>query len=683
MSDLSRMSNEELMAIAGIAKKQDYITLASKIAEEEGLPPESNFSKMITQESGGNPTAVSNKGAYGLSQLQPTAAKEVGVDRLNPVENMRGGARYLKKQYERFGDWNLAHAAYNAGPENVKKHNGVPPFEETEKHVQKIMGSSSQKKLQDMSNEELMQIAGIKTPVAEQQPIPSTAPPSGKLEWSDVPLKALENAPESAANLFKGMWQAVRHPVDTVKNLGLAVVGGVELLIPGEQGEEDYARGIGKFFVDRYGGVEQLKKTMAEDPVGFLGDVSTVLTGMSASMARVPTLAKAASIVKKAGEMTNPVSVAVKSAGVGIKGVKKLAGETFGMTTGGGLGFIEEAAKGTKGFDRAMRGEITGQEVVEHAKGAVQAIVDKRGEAYRVKLAQVQANPQQLTQVKASADKALEGLQKRGKFNIEPYYDDAGKLTFDFSKSPLVEQQNLVKGAMETVANWADTTALGLDDLKKILGTYNRQAKHGSPAKAAITQLEVAIKDGLNKAVPGYADMTKGYAKATNLIKDIESNLMLRPDGMSGRITADQTLRRLSSSLRENFEMRKDLLEVLGKEGGANIAGEVAGTVANQVLPRGLIAKLGLGSGTAAIAATLNPWALTLLATASPRIVGEFLSAYGKASKYTVKPMAKVVSAMATQLARPEVNIPLMQLGRLTDGQMIPSTGLQLPDDRR
>lgn len=663
MSDLSRMSNEELMAIAGVAKKQDYLVLADRIAQEEGLPPESNFSRMITQESSGDPTAVSSKGAYGLAQLQPAAAQEVGVDRSNPVDNLRGGARYLKKQYERFGDWNLAHAAYNAGPENVTKYGGVPPFAETEKHVQKIMGS--QKNLQDMSNEELMQIAGISKPeTATTQP---TTKPSGKLEWSDVPLKALENVPESATNLFKGMWQAIRHPADTVKNLGLAIVGGVELIVPGEQGNEDYARGIGKFFVNRYGGIEQLKKTMAEDPVGFLADVSTVLTGMSSSMARIPTLSKAASIVGKAGELSNPVTAAIKGTSLGLKGVKKLAGETFGMTTGGGLGFIEEAAKGTKGFDRAMRGEITGEEVVEHAKGAVQAIVDKRGEAYRQQLAQVQSNPQKLNQVKAGADRVLENLQKRGRFNIEPYYDDAGKLTFDFSKSPLVEQQALVKGAMEAVANWTDTTALGLDDLKKILGTYSRQAKHGSPAKAAITQLEVAIKDGLNKAVPGYAEMTRGYARATNLIKDIESNLMLRPEGMTGRITADQTLRRLSSALRENFEMRRDLLEVLGKEGGANIAGEVAGTVAQQALPRGLIAKLGGGGIVATAAASLNPWALTLLAAASPRIVGEFLSAYGKAAKYTVKPAGQAIGAMAKQLVRPELNIPMFQVGRLVE----------------
>jgi soluble lytic murein transglycosylase-like protein len=58
---------------------------------------------------------------------------------LVPAANLDGGARYLKAQYRAFGSWKLALAAYNAGPEAVRKHNGVPPYRETQKYIAAIL----------------------------------------------------------------------------------------------------------------------------------------------------------------------------------------------------------------------------------------------------------------------------------------------------------------------------------------------------------------------------------------------------------------------------------------------------------------------------------------------------------------------------------------------------------------
>ena len=84
--------------------------------------------------------AQSPDGAYGLTQLMPATARELRVDRTDPHENLEGGARYLRQQYDRFRNWKLALASYNAGPGAVKKYNGVPPFTETENYVQDILG---------------------------------------------------------------------------------------------------------------------------------------------------------------------------------------------------------------------------------------------------------------------------------------------------------------------------------------------------------------------------------------------------------------------------------------------------------------------------------------------------------------------------------------------------------------
>lgn len=85
-------------------------------------------------------TARSPRGALGLLQLMPATAAEMGVkDRCDVRENARGGARYLRQMVDEFGNPFLAVAAYNAGPERVRQHKGVPPIPETVRHIAKVM----------------------------------------------------------------------------------------------------------------------------------------------------------------------------------------------------------------------------------------------------------------------------------------------------------------------------------------------------------------------------------------------------------------------------------------------------------------------------------------------------------------------------------------------------------------
>jgi hypothetical protein len=98
---------------------------------------------VIQRESAFDPCAVSNKGALGLMQLMPATAASLGVeDPFDPVQNIRGGAKYLAQLLARYGgDWRRALAAYNAGPTPVDTYGGIPPFAETQDFVDAILGA--------------------------------------------------------------------------------------------------------------------------------------------------------------------------------------------------------------------------------------------------------------------------------------------------------------------------------------------------------------------------------------------------------------------------------------------------------------------------------------------------------------------------------------------------------------
>jgi soluble lytic murein transglycosylase-like protein len=122
------------------ASRGEINDLISKYSEQAGL--DEDFVKaVINQESGFNPNATSKCGAMGLMQLMPGTAQGLGVtNAYDPEQNIQGGTKYLKGLMDRFdNNKSLALAAYNAGPNAVKKYGGIPPYQETQNYVRSVL----------------------------------------------------------------------------------------------------------------------------------------------------------------------------------------------------------------------------------------------------------------------------------------------------------------------------------------------------------------------------------------------------------------------------------------------------------------------------------------------------------------------------------------------------------------
>ena len=136
----SRIEKDEWDGIAIYSGDSGVYQDMARAAARRHNVPEDLFLRLVRTESNFRPTARSNKGAIGLAQIMPYTAAHLGINPHDPKENLEGGARYLSQQYRRFGDWRLALAAYNAGPEAVEQYHGVPPYAETQQYVKAILG---------------------------------------------------------------------------------------------------------------------------------------------------------------------------------------------------------------------------------------------------------------------------------------------------------------------------------------------------------------------------------------------------------------------------------------------------------------------------------------------------------------------------------------------------------------
>jgi len=150
--------------IANLVKRQNLEMVIEKYAQQYGVDQDLVWA-VIRQESGFNPHAVSPKGAMGLMQLMPGTAAMLGVsDAFDVEQNIAGGIKYLERCLNQFNqDVSLALAAYNAGPNNVVKYQGCPPFAETRHYVASVLLAYGGQPMQ-----EALKLIGLSTVMDEE-----------------------------------------------------------------------------------------------------------------------------------------------------------------------------------------------------------------------------------------------------------------------------------------------------------------------------------------------------------------------------------------------------------------------------------------------------------------------------------------------------------------------------------
>jgi hypothetical protein len=466
-----------------------------------------------------------------------------------------------------------------------------------------------------------------------------------------IAKEAVTNIPSSALQYGKDLIQPILHPIETGENIGAIGKGLLQKvgILSGDDSEK-YADAVGKYFVDRYGSEEGIKKAIATDPVGILADVATVLTGGGAAIAKTGgVVGKVGETVAAAGRAIDPLTAAGKVATTAGKVGAEVVG---GLTGTGGTALKLAAEAGAEGGDaaRAFREGFSGtapEAAVADAKAAVAKIRQERGADYRAGMNVIGADTTVLDFNKI--DQAFQRVA-------------AVKNYKGVDLSPTTQAIRDKIG--NAVTDWRALdpndfhTAEGLDALKQKIGDIRDGTQPHTPERIIADQVYHSVKQTIVDQAPKYAEVMKGYEDASKVVKEIETTLSLKPGA-----SIDTSLRKLQSVLRNNvntnYGSRVKLAEYLVDAGAPNLMHRLAGQSLSSWAPRGLGHVTSAGEIALALHELMNanPKAAAavaaMLPASSPKLMGGAAFGLGAASR-VAKPVARAsyLSGRASNLAQ-------------------------------
>jgi hypothetical protein len=498
--------------------------------------------------------------------------------------------------------------------------------------------------------------------------------------------QAVSNIPSSAGNMVSGLYQAVTNPVQTVSGLLDVGAGALQKALPkpvvdfvnqfesnpeAAQRAVNAANAFGGVMKDRYGSVEGIKNTIATDPVGAMGDLSTLLSGGAAVAGRIPAAGKAASVLSTAADVTNPINIAGKAVSNTADLASALTKYGLGMKTGVGTEPITQAVRagreGNQTFLENMRGTVPMTQVLDDAKSNLAEMQRQKQIEYRANMANVKA------------DKTVMDIQP-----ISDSIDNAIASNSFKGVSKDDKAANALKQVKSEVDDWTWKnpaeyhTPEGLDALKQRIGSILETIPFEQRnARRVVGDVYNSLKGEIVKQAPEYSKTMKAYSEASDQIKEIERALSL-----GDKASADTAMRKLQSLMRNNvntnYGNRLDMARELEKAGGNEIMPALAGQAMSSKLPRGLQGATNIPSSYLAYGVGGPGLAAVDLMASSPRLVGEGAYKYGQLANalgQATQPVTNLTGKvpMTAQQARLAALLAAQQPTRIELNNMAPN----------
>ena len=486
-------------------------------------------------------------------------------------------------------------------------------------------------------------------------------------EEKNIYNNTLGTLTKSGTQFAKDMAQPIIHPIETAKSLFGLGSSLVNLFRKGEQGNEDIARAVGAYFAERYGGIENIKKTFRTDPVGFAADLSIILTGGATLVPKVAQTSgkvgaivqKAVNAVKQTGQFIDPLNIPLKTAGVvknyAVKPILGAAADLVGGNptipfltksntglayqagkTGGDMQEAYQAGKGNiiessplgRVADKVFDLKIATRNASDKS-GFVNTIINDLEKLKKTNLNDWKASKDRLNLKnvkvsKAEITKILKNAEKNGKFK-GVWVNKADEKIF---KTITSMKDEVFSATQRRNGIGADLLVTRLNDLLK----NNKQSK-------LIEEIRDNVKSNINSKSPDYNDLTLAQTEISK-IENIADNILKDK-------SPDVVLKNVRNIIKNN-KAEKALLNDLNPSMGKNLdAFEAGAGMSSQ--------NLATTIGKHAVASVLPfPAIGSILAGASnPRVISGLANTLGKGRR-AITPNQKIQTGLGTsaRLAR-------------------------------
>ena len=347
--------------------------------------------------------------------------------------------------------------------------------------------------------------------------------PDGPGYWGQT----VRNVVPSAQGLLGDMYQMVRHPIQTAGGLVSLGHSLINLAVPEEQGNEELAREVGKYFAERYGGTENLAKTLQEDPVGLAADVALLVAGGAGAAAKAGgKTGQVASQVARVARAADPAALAVR----GATGATRLArqgatraGQTLSQVAGvpSGVGHLPlEAAyrAGRSGGEAmenlldAMRRRVPAEEIdaniIQRANDSLAQLGEARRAAYQRGMGNLSGLNVDLSPLKTR----IQGLYDQWRVGPERTLREG---------EPGVVRLREIERKIAEFEELKATSVPDLDALKREIDALMGEASTGAgrSANAVTSTVRNELRAEINRVDPEYKAIMEGYEAAITLEK--------------------------------------------------------------------------------------------------------------------------------------------------------------------